>query len=432
MSVLSADEDWSIISSSDMDDQSTTSSVHYEENDSVPPDSQTGPDSVLDSQNTITGEPKKISYFDNTVDANGHVTCVMKRRYAVEEASEQQEPLKVLENATGGEKGSFLEPLFRMDRYLRGLSSSFYSHYFKKRLRKLQVKIQTPSVRYKVTNWANVISVTNPENFCVKNEDLYFHERVILMAIDFLNSQEQLLVYWLLAYLSLVLTAGTIIAVGGFPSLTSPDVAPPSISSQISSLWDRLVYEKAETVPNSWFSAKKAPVKVMRFSKEWDTLRKQGSEHLSAFERLAAVYGDKAQKYYFSVLPLVVGKVAACGRLASQQFLKATEALEASRNAVSGCLVELQPHFHALVSENYAAGAKIAKRVSSQLQISTALIVGSAEEALVRANAFISKREPQLQAMLEFSKNKVNGVSILAYQQAKPLVKWVEKVFSAW
>lgn len=431
MSVLSTDEDWSIISSSDMEDQSTTSSVHYEDDEAIRPGPNPGPDPVLDSQNTITGRADQPSYSDKSVDPKGRVECVTRRKEAAKDDTAEKGTRNVSAKTVGGEKSSLTCPFLCIDRYIRGLSSSFYSLYLKESLRKLQLKIQTPSVRYKVTNWANVIAVTNPENFRVRNEDLYLHERAILMMIEFLNSQEQFLVYWLLAWISVVLVTGAV-ALGLLSIVPAPEVAPPSINDKMASFWDNLVYQTTETTPASWFSSKKQPVKVMRFSKELDGLWKQGSAQLSNFQKHAALYGAGFKPYYASVLSTVGAKATEGWKLAALQFRKGATMVETSRTAVASYWALFQPKIHAAAVKDYAASAEAVRSLLHQLQNVTVAVLGNTEKTLAGASAFLSKLEPHLKFLLEASKNKIDSVSILAYQQTKPLFQWVESKLSAW
>lgn len=181
--VSTSEEDWSIISSSDMDDHSTTSSVRYDD-ESLPGATTPGSNSDNDRiDSTIEISPVSPATID--------------------------QPAQITPQPVACKSRSVLNLAYDIDRFFRRRSEHWYDIYLNDYITNLKEDIETPSLRYKVETWQKFSSSSSNEPlFKLRKQNLYIHDRIAYEIITFLQSNKSFLLYYVMG------------VVGGFVTLS--------------------------------------------------------------------------------------------------------------------------------------------------------------------------------------------------------------------
>lgn len=168
-----SEEDWSIISSSDMDDHSTTSSVRYDD-DSLP--GATTPGSNSDNDR-----------IDSTIEISPVTPATISQ------------PTQSTPQPVARKSRSVLNLAYDIDRFFRRRSEHWYDIYLNDYITNLKEDIETPSLRYKVETWQKFSSSTSNEPlFKLRKQNLYIHDRIAYEIISFLQSNKSFLLYYVM------------------------------------------------------------------------------------------------------------------------------------------------------------------------------------------------------------------------------------------
>lgn len=202
-------EEWSIISSSDIDERSTTSSTNG--------DLSTREDSHIDSTVDLSAKQDSVDPDTNT---------------------------------------NYIEQL---DSYIRSKSSDFFNTYLRSHLLFYKTKISTLNVQKKIEAWQKNQNQTNVYQF--NENDLGFWDYYIYQSILFLEKNDEQLFYYILAFF----LSMTVILVD-IQRWNRPSVKPQTFNDKLYQFWDSVVYEKETSF---WSNLGFPQKRKMKFNSQW-------------------------------------------------------------------------------------------------------------------------------------------------------------------
>lgn len=322
---LSSEEDWSIISSSDMDDQSTTSSIRgdfddglttptYDSNDDDSNDDDSNDDDSNDDDSNDGSDDDHIEStieFSKPIDLDQSTTIPSATTNNESSNAESKVESKVKSNKAKQNYIPnifvlFISMFFSCHKKLKEISINNYNKYLKNYLKGLKEGIETPTLRYRVKNW-NSFTDSNLSNnsskkliqnqFKVQKEDLYFHDRIVYEIILFLENNNEILIYYFL--MSIISPIFMFITYNYLPIVTgvfqSSPPEPQSYTDKLNNFYNQIIYESPSSISNekSFFSyfnsiggeSINSKLKTLRLTKYWNFVKVNNEKFTSSFDK---------------------------------------------------------------------------------------------------------------------------------------------------